>query len=395
MRQIMKQQCIILGGFLILCSLLLPSSNVQANDDPTCSTVEECDALLGDLESELDDVTNDSDNLAQEQDDLQAERSKIQREIYSLNASIESLEQQQHTLSEKIVRQEEEINTTEVEIADMETRIYAIMRLNQRETYQNFVLDLFSENRSLADMMKSLRHYLHINQMNEELMTEFKALLLEQESRHNELSHDHDDLKDQEAKLLSSQQNLENKLVSLRELEMKIQEELQRLEVMQIETEEVMKLVQSQKETLVIPTNETFRIPLQHGYVTCEYGCYVDMNGILHNGIDLGNYGNTSTPIIASASGVVIRSGWHNGYGNHVILSHNLNGVTYTTVYAHMYTAPYVSLGEKVSAGQTLGTMGSTGYSSGPHLHFEIYEGYYSWPHSVNPRQYVIFPSHW
>ena len=145
----------------------------------------------------------------------------------------------------------------------------------------------------------------------------------------------------------------------------------------------------------IIPVSSTFVIPLQTGYVTCEFGCYVDSKGIAHNGIDLGNRGNTSTPVLASASGIVTRSGWHHAYGNHLMITHNINGQIYTTVYAHLHTTPYVSVGTVVSQGQQVGTMGNTGNSFGAHLHFELYEGYYNYPYSVNPRKYINFPSHW
>ena len=133
-----------------------------------------------------------------------------------------------------------------------------------------------------------------------------------------------------------------------------------------------------------------FMIPLATGYVSCEYMCYPN-----HTGIDLANYGDTSTPVYAAQAGTVIRAGWHSAYGNHVMITHNVNGRVLTTVYAHMHSAPYVSVGQQVSRGTQLGTMGNTGNSFGAHLHFEIYEGYYNYPYAVNPRNYISFPSSW
>ncbi len=87
----------------------------------------------------------------------------------------------------------------------------------------------------------------------------------------------------------------------------------------------------------------------------------------LHKGIDIAN--NTGTPIIAAASGVVIFSGWHAGYGRKVIIFH---GFGYTTVYAHLNSI-YVSVGDEVQKEQQIGTLGSTGRSTGSHLHYEVY----------------------
>jgi len=88
--------------------------------------------------------------------------------------------------------------------------------------------------------------------------------------------------------------------------------------------------------------------------------------GRLHEGIDIA--AATGTPIWAAAAGTVIHAGWLGGYGNLVVLDHG-NGLA--TAYAHA-SAILVALGESVSQGQTVALVGSTGNSSGPHLHFEV-----------------------
>jgi murein DD-endopeptidase MepM/ murein hydrolase activator NlpD len=87
------------------------------------------------------------------------------------------------------------------------------------------------------------------------------------------------------------------------------------------------------------------------------------------NGIDIG--APRGTPVVAAASGTVVVSrqpGWNGGYGAYVVLQHDNDS---QTLYAHL-TDNFASLGERVSQGQQLGTVGSTGKSTGSHLHFEI-----------------------
>ncbi|MGB0500958.1 MAG: M23 family metallopeptidase [Acidimicrobiales bacterium] len=86
-----------------------------------------------------------------------------------------------------------------------------------------------------------------------------------------------------------------------------------------------------------------------------------------HTGVDIG--GATGTPIWASKAGRVIFAGWKGGYGNTVVMVHG-DG-TVTTLYAHM-SVIHASPGDRVDRGEVIGEIGSTGFSTGPHLHFEV-----------------------
>jgi murein DD-endopeptidase MepM/ murein hydrolase activator NlpD len=100
----------------------------------------------------------------------------------------------------------------------------------------------------------------------------------------------------------------------------------------------------------------------------------------LHTGIDIAApYGK---PIMCADSGEVIYSGWWDGYGKAVVIDH---GRGYTTVYGHM-SRIYIQAGQKAEKSQVIGLVGSTGFSTGPHLHFEIrYNG-----KPVDPLPYLI-----
>jgi murein DD-endopeptidase MepM/ murein hydrolase activator NlpD len=84
-----------------------------------------------------------------------------------------------------------------------------------------------------------------------------------------------------------------------------------------------------------------------------------------HSGVDLG--AKNGTPIKAANGGLVIYAGWYSGYGKTVIVSHSGGK---STLYAHMSRID-AKAGDKVAQGQTIGYVGSSGYSTGPHLHFE------------------------
>jgi len=109
------------------------------------------------------------------------------------------------------------------------------------------------------------------------------------------------------------------------------------------------------------------------GPITSPYGWRVHpifKSRTFHSGIDIGGASNGA--VQASNAGKVIYAGWYGGYGKVVIIDHGTyNGEKITTLYAHL-NSWNVNVGQYVSRGQIVGREGSTGYSTGPHLHFEV-----------------------
>ncbi|WP_129662542.1 peptidoglycan DD-metalloendopeptidase family protein [Phytoactinopolyspora endophytica] len=128
----------------------------------------------------------------------------------------------------------------------------------------------------------------------------------------------------------------------------------------------------------------SFTLPA-NGSVTSEYGSrlhpilgYVKM----HTGID---FSGSDSNIYAADSGTVVEATFNTAYGNMVIVDHGMmNGQRVTTLYAHQ-SGLSVSAGQRVEKGEVIGQIGSTGYSTGPHLHFEVrLDGQHT-----NPRSYL------
>lgn len=128
------------------------------------------------------------------------------------------------------------------------------------------------------------------------------------------------------------------------------------------------------------PDGKPLNIPL---VVTSEFGFRPNPFGgrsyEKHNGIDFtGPYG---TPIVATGDGTIVRSDYYGGYGKAVVIDH---GYGLETLYAHMSELE-LDAGTKVNRGEVIGYLGSTGRSSGPHLHYTIYHN----GEAVNPREYL------
>ncbi len=114
------------------------------------------------------------------------------------------------------------------------------------------------------------------------------------------------------------------------------------------------------------------------GVLTSAFG---ERWGRQHNGIDIG--ADTDTMIYAAADGIVTYAGEMSGYGNYIVIDHQ-NG--YETAYAHC-NAIFVSLNQHVKKGESIAHVGSTGNSTGPHLHFEIKSnGEY-----LDPLEFVVY----
>ena len=135
--------------------------------------------------------------------------------------------------------------------------------------------------------------------------------------------------------------------------------------------------------SLKMAMGELFKCPITAKWrLSSPYGNRADpFTGVkkFHTGMDMA--APTGTPVKASLDGKVIAVSFNQVYGNYVIISH-ING--YQTLYAHLHTAT-AKVGQRLNQGDKLGLVGSTGYSTGPHLHFTVYKN----GKLVNPQELI------
>lgn len=151
-------------------------------------------------------------------------------------------------------------------------------------------------------------------------------------------------------------------------------------------------VVKGYPNRVACPISSTWQNPLPGYRVTSEMGWRPNPtrpgSSDFHSGIDLGTQGGTP-PVKAAKDGQVVFAGWNDqGYGNLVIIQHS-DGVK--TYYAHLSRIT-VGLNTTVRGGSQIGLVGSTGNSTGNHLHFEVRVSPYNWQsNNRNPRDYVKF----
>ncbi|MFM1535033.1 peptidoglycan DD-metalloendopeptidase family protein [Helcococcus ovis] len=237
---------------------------------------------------------------------------------------------------------------------------------------QKKVLEITKQNlkkeKSDLDSQKSVK---------DKLLNEVRAKEGEKSKKIEELDKYISDYESKISEKISEKRSLQEKKESLQseiaDLERKIEEEAEeaRLEALRIKKAELDEINTSTHNhgngQLAWPTDATY-ISSYFGWrsgFTLQDGSWY--NGGFHTGVDLA--GPLGTNIYAAEDGVVTFAGWNDyGYGNLIIIDHG-NGMT--TRYAHLNSVP-VSVGQRVSRGQYIAPMGTTGYSTGSHLHFEV-----------------------
>ena len=155
----------------------------------------------------------------------------------------------------------------------------------------------------------------------------------------------------------------------------KTEETTESVEIIKEPVDEILTVGTAKPKNSSVTAGSGFRFPLPAG--TWELSCPYGKNG--HKGVDL--RAPLSTSIMAAASGRVTLAGRYRDYGNCVIIDHG-NGIS--TLYAHA-SRLCVNEGDYVSAGEVIALVGSTGNSTGNHLHFEVYIG----SDRVNPQPYI------
>ncbi len=241
------------------------------------------------------------------------------------------------------------------------------------------------------------------------IMEADQKILKEQESDEKKLEQDEKKLADRVMQLQNQKKSLQQKKEQQKQQLSELEKTMKQLKTKEKELHEEKMSLKEQEELLAsqqsaadraakmdsshgdggVPaiSSGSFTRPAE-GVLSSNFGARW---GTRHMGVDIANPGS-NVPIVASADGVVIRSYLSSSYGNAVFISHSINGQKYTTVYAHMKSRK-VSSGQTVKKGQQIGVMGSTGESTGQHLHFELHKGEWNAAktNAINPIGIVPF----
>ena len=338
------------------------------------------------------------DALKKKVNEASAKKKELKSQVSALSGDISSLEKQISLLDGQIEAQEDEIAAQEELLAQLEILVeektielaaseedqanqYARMKERVRymvEHDSTSQLAILLASDSFADFLNRWEIVQQISVRDEKLFEELQAI-------RDKVTVEKQELEETQAEAIETKELMDANKAELDAQHAAKVKALQKAEAEKaaankayadmIEKEEDL-MEQYKKAAAQLASQSTYvggkfmwPLPAANNVITCKYGYRthpVTKKYKLHTGIDL--RASTGTKVYAANKGTVTTSGYSSAWGNYIIINH---GGGYTTLYAHL-SRRNVSKGATVKQGDVIGLSGNTGYSTGPHLHFEI-----------------------
>ncbi|MCI6972600.1 MAG: peptidoglycan DD-metalloendopeptidase family protein [Clostridiales bacterium] len=389
----LKSAISVLLSLVLMFSLVLCFTPTNANAATTQAEIDELKEQRNQLKEQQKDIQNTVNSLRGQQDKLIELKTALDEKNAITLQQILNLEEQ-ITLHEELIEQKSVELEKAQDVADEQlSRLKVRIRNMEENGRYNYVAVLFGAE-SISEFLSLMDDIGDIMKSDRDLENSYKEAVTDLKTVKSEYEEARLELKEQKAELTNLSAQLEKDILeanaAILELEGDISANSAILSQLNAQDKEMQDKInqkikelneQNKPSNPSNPSNPSK--PSGSGTLTvwpsyCTYITSVQGNRVhpitgqygTHGGTDIGaSYGSA---IYAAGSGTVVtaynNSAYNGGYGNYAMINHG-NGIQ--TLYAHMSVCS-VTVGQTVSAGQTIGYVGSTGRSTGPHLHFEV-----------------------
>ncbi|MGN1297085.1 MAG: murein hydrolase activator EnvC family protein [Clostridia bacterium] len=393
----------LLGAIIVVIMLLQSTVVIAANINQLNNEKEQNQDKIDETKEKKEEITEQKNQTVAEVEKLNTQISDYESQIAELDSKISDLNGQIKESQEKLTKAQEDY-TKQEEL--LEARLVAI-----QEAGETSYLDFLLSSDSITDLISNYYLVTELTTNDTELLEKIQKQKEEIEKAKTELENSKTELDTSKAskqsvstQLKTAKEEKNKQVAQLSEDEKKLQAQIDELNQANksIDSKIAAAIKQAQENSNknsssggnsgggspTAPSSSGFIYPVPSGYTKITTGMYYS-SGQYHGAVDFGSAGINGQPVYAVAGGEVIVSERLSGsYGNYIIIMHD-NGVF--TLYAHGQDGSRtVSAGQRVTQGQQIMRVGSTGNSTGPHLHFEVrtYPGNYS--NRVNPANYGI-----
>lgn len=364
------------------------------------SEINSKNAQIRQLEQQIQDIQNRKNQTAQQKSSKEAEVNNLKQQINNLNSDIKKLQGQIVEVGQKINETDNNIKETTQNIQELEAQIASnkatikslVESLYKSSLVRNEVVAVVSADQ-LSDVFSDIEY-------SNTIQMRIQTLLDEIIEKKTALDATNQNLVNQKATLASTQGALQSTKESIENSKNSVQNKAKASEIAVNQLNSSLNNLNSQQKSLeerrkatavelanleaallrqfgrgggTVCSARGYAWPVQGGRITQGFGMTSfarsgAYGGAGHNGIDIG--APNGTPVYATASGTVVSVGFNdNSYGKWVVIRHT-DG--YFSLYGHL-SQQRVSNGQAVNRGDRIGDIGSTGFATGPHLHFTIY----------------------
>lgn len=386
-------------GFAMFCRMQVSSSATSL----TSESIRQKEEQIKKAEEERKNLQNSLTDAKKIKKQLEAEKNDLKKYVTELDQKLEEIQANIADLNMQIADKETEIAVTQEELAaakEKEVQQYESMVIQIQMTYEqgdSSFLNLLFSGGTFSDILNKLEYVEQVSAYSQNLLDEYMLNrqlieLCEQEliAAKEVLDEMRDGVLAEEAaleELIAAKEqaireydsSISNKEAAIREYEADVKEQNEIIETLEKAIAEEKRKLLAESGSVIIYDGGQFKFPLaSYTRISSEYGNRIHPTlGVqkFHNGVDFA--APTGTAIYAAYDGKVVAAAYSSSMGNYVMIDH---GSGLYTIYMHA-SKLYVSTGAVVVRGETIAAVGSTGRSTGPHLHFSVrLDGAYTSP---------------